>query len=47
MIRIVHSTNRAEVEALLKPTVIRDQATEKKAATIEPNAANRNACVNT
>ena len=31
MIRIVQSTNRAEVEALLTPAVIRDRATEKKA----------------
>ena len=40
MIRIVQSTNRAEVEALLKPTVIRDQATEKKAATIVEHVRN-------
>ena len=40
MIKIVHSTNRAEVEALLKPSVIRDQATEKKAATIVEHVRN-------
>jgi histidinol dehydrogenase len=40
MIRIVHSTNRAEVEALLKPSVIRDAATEKKAATIVEHVRN-------
>lgn len=34
MIRIVESRNRAEVESLLKPTAIRDRATEKKAAAI-------------
>ncbi len=34
MIRIVQSSNVAEVHALLKPSVIRDQATEKKAAQI-------------
>ncbi len=34
MIKIVQSNNRAEVEALLKPSAIRDAATEKKAATI-------------
>jgi histidinol dehydrogenase len=40
MIKIVHSTNRAEVDALLKPSVIRDQATEKKAATIVEHVRN-------
>jgi len=40
MIKIVQSTNRAEVEALLKPSVIRDQATEKKAATIVEHVRN-------
>ncbi len=40
MIKIVHSTNRAEVEALLKPSVIRDAATEKKAATIVEHVRN-------
>ena len=40
MIKIVHSTNRAEVEALLKPSVTRDQATEKKAATIVEHVRN-------
>lgn len=34
MIRIVHASNRAEVDALLKPSVIRDRATERKAAAI-------------
>jgi hypothetical protein len=34
MIRIVSSTNRAEVEALLSPAVIRDRATERAAARI-------------
>jgi histidinol dehydrogenase len=34
MIRIVHSTNRAEVDALLSPTLIRDRATERAAARI-------------
>ncbi len=34
MIKIVQATNRAEVDALLTPTAIRDAATEKKAATI-------------
>ena len=34
MIRIVRSSNTAEVESLLKPSVIRDQTTEKQAATI-------------
>ncbi len=34
MIRIVSSTNRAEVEALLSPAVIRDRATETAAARI-------------
>ncbi len=40
MIKIVHSTNRAEVMALLKPSAIRDQATEKKAATIVEHVKN-------
>ncbi len=40
MIKIVHSTNRAEVEALLKPSAIRDAATEKKAATIVEHVRN-------
>lgn len=40
MIRIVLSTNRAEVAALLKPSAIRDQATEKKAATIVAHVRN-------
>ncbi|MGE4082060.1 MAG: histidinol dehydrogenase [Vicinamibacterales bacterium] len=34
MIRIVNSSNRAEVEALLSPAVIRDRATERAAAAI-------------
>lgn len=34
MIRIVQSSHRAEVEALLKPSAIRDRATERKAAAI-------------
>ena len=34
MIRIVSSTNRAEVEALLSPAVVRDRATERVAARI-------------
>jgi len=34
MIRIVEARNRAEVEALLKPSVIRDRPTEKQAAAI-------------
>jgi histidinol dehydrogenase len=34
MIRIVESNNRTEVEALLKPSAIRDRATERKAARI-------------
>lgn len=34
MIKIVQSTNRAEVEVLLAPSAIRDAATEKKAARI-------------
>lgn len=40
MIKIVHSTNRGEVAALLKPSAIRDQATEKKAATIVEHVKN-------
>jgi len=40
MIKIVQSTNRAEVEALLKPSAIRDAATEKKAATIVEHVRN-------
>lgn len=40
MIKIVHSTNRAEVDALLKPSAIRDAATEKKAATIVEHVRN-------
>ena len=40
MIRIVESTNREEVKALLKPSAIRDQATEKKAATIVEHVRN-------
>jgi histidinol dehydrogenase len=34
MIRIVASTNRAEVESLLNPATIRDRATERKASRI-------------
>ena len=34
MIRIVSSSNRAEVEALLSPSVVRDRATERAAARI-------------
>ena len=34
MIRIVQSSNRAEVEALLSPSVVRDRATERAAARI-------------
>ena len=34
MIKIVESTNRDEVRALLKPTAIRDRATERTAARI-------------
>lgn len=34
MIKIVQSSNRSEVELLLKPSVIRDRSTEKKAAKI-------------
>ncbi|MEZ5292737.1 MAG: histidinol dehydrogenase [Vicinamibacterales bacterium] len=34
MIRIVESTNRAEVDALLKPAAVRDRATERKASAI-------------
>jgi histidinol dehydrogenase len=34
MIKIVESTNRAEVEALLRPSVIRDRKTERAAAGI-------------
>ncbi len=40
MIKIVLSTNRAEVKALLKPSAIRDKATEKKAATIVEHVRN-------
>lgn len=40
MIRIVQSNNRAEVSALLKPSVVRDDATEKKAATIVGHVRN-------
>ena len=40
MIKIVQSTNRAEVDALLKPSAIRDAATEKKAATIVEHVRN-------
>lgn len=34
MIKIVRSTNRREVDALVRPSAIRDRATEKKAAKI-------------
>jgi sulfopropanediol 3-dehydrogenase len=34
MIKIVLSTNRAEVQALLSPSAVRDRATEKAAARI-------------
>lgn len=34
MIRIVQSSNRAEVESLLRPSAIRDRTTERKAARI-------------
>lgn len=40
MIRIVSSSNRSEVDLLLKPSVIRDRATEKKAATIVEHVRN-------
>lgn len=40
MIKIVLSTNRAEVKALLKPSAIRDKTTEKKAATIVEHVRN-------
>ncbi len=40
MIRIVEAGNRAEVAALLKPSVIRDRATEKKAQVIVDHVRN-------
>jgi len=40
MIKIVQSSNRAEVQALLAPSVIRDHVTEKKAATIVAHVRN-------
>lgn len=40
MIRLVHATNRAEVEALLQPSVIRDPTTEKRAQVIVDHVRN-------
>ena len=40
MIKIVHSTNQNEVTNLLRPMAVRDQATEKKAATIVEHGRN-------
>jgi len=40
MIRIVEARNKAEVDALLKPSVIRDRATEKKAQVIVDHVRN-------
>ncbi len=40
MIRIVQSSNRSEVESLLKPTLIRDRATETQAQKIVDHVRN-------
>ena len=40
MIRIVEARNKTEVDALLKPSVIRDRATEKKAQVIVDHVRN-------